>query len=291
MKFCRNCGEQLPDVGASSAETVTGTALPPPDSAHTVAGPAVAPPKPPPEALKTVVGQAVAPPKLPPEAFKTVVAQAVAPPPEAFKTKTGAAVPPSPGNAPSPPHQATRESAGLEDDADATDHSGNRFVYFILALALFGFIAGLAIFFAVYVFSEKPRPAPAVIRTGAELLDASIQRIELCSFRTLPKEPSPFDPQTVANAFPSGIRAVAARISGQPRPDGDYRVVWRQVELPAPLMAQSIQSFAATQQATRLLYQPDGKPLATGAYVVEIQDGDRPLGRAYFTIGLAADQR
>jgi hypothetical protein len=29
-------------------------------------------------------------------------------------------------------------------------------------------------------------------------------------------------------------------------------------------------------------------PLSSGAYLVEIQDGDRPLARAYFTIGLPA---
>ncbi len=299
MKFCRNCGEKLPDP-LSSAPTVAGTPLPPPDLAKTVENPAatpskppeafktvvgqaVTPPKPPREAFKTVVGQAVTPPKPPPEALKTVVGQAITPPkppPEAFKTVVGTAIPTA---AQAPP--ATPVSTEQNPVAD----SGRRFVYLMLTLVALGFLAGLALFVAVYVFGEKPRPAAQAARTGTEILDASITRIELCSFRVLPTEPDTFDFQTTSSAFPSGIRAVAVRVSGRARPDGDYRVVWRRLEMAAPLMAQSIQSLTEKQQAIRLLYQPDGTPLPTGDYLVEIQDGDRPLARAYFTIGLPSN--
>jgi len=282
MKFCRNCGEKLPDP-LSSAPTVAGTALPPLDQAGTVESPAVVPPKPP-EAFKTVVGQAVTPPK-PPEAFKTVAGPAVTlpkPSPDALKTVGGQAVPAAP--APSQPTSPGPVDAGQEPAAD----SGRRFVYLMLTLVALGFLAGLALFFAVYVFGEKPRPAVPAARTGTEFLDASITRIELCSFRVLPTEPDAFDFEAASNAFPAGIRAVAVRVSGRTRPDGDYRVVWRRLETAAPLMAQSIQSLTESQQAVRLLYQPDGMPLPSGTYLVEIQDGDRPLARAYFTIGLPA---
>ncbi len=288
MKFCRNCGEKLPDPLAS-APTVVGTALPPPDMARTVESPAAIPPSPPPEAFKTVVGQAVTPPKPPPETFKTVVGQAVTPPkppPDALKTVMGTSVPAAAVQAQrtSPGPAATEPEPAQEPGAD----SGRRFVYLMLALVALGFLAGLALFFAVYVFGEKPRPAAPAARTGTEFLDASITRIELCSFRVLPTEPDAFDFQTASSAFPAGIRAVAVRVSGRTRPDGDYRVVWRRLETGAPLMAQSIQSLTESQQAIRLLYQPDGMPLSSGAYLVEIQDGDRPLARAYFTIGLPA---
>ncbi|MFQ3582073.1 zinc ribbon domain-containing protein [Chloracidobacterium validum] len=330
MKFCRNCGEKLPENGtpSDSAATVIGTALPPPDSVQTVVNAAVAPPKPPPDALKTVVGQAITPPNPSPDALKTVVGQAVMPPkpsPDALKTVVGQAVtPPKPspdalktvvGQAVTPPTPApealkavggasapsslgeapqavrpTPESTSVAHGEDSADRSGNRFVYFILVLAVLGFLAGLAIFLTVYVFGEKPNPVPAATKIGTEILDSSITRLELCSFRTLPNEPDSFDAQTVANTFPPGIRAVAVRVTGQPPVNGDYRIVWRRLESPAPLMAQSIQSFTDTQQAVRLLYQPDGKPLPAGNYAVEIQDSDRPLARAYFTIGSAANQ-
>ncbi len=257
--------------------------MPPADLAKTVESPAAVPPKPP-EAFKTVVGQAVIPPK-PPEAFKTVAGPAVTPPkpsPDALKTVVGQAVPAA--TAPSQPTSPSPVDAGQEPAAD----SGRRFVYLMLALVALGFLAGLALFFAVYVFGEKPRSAAPAARTGTEFLDASITRIELCGFRVLPTEPDAFDFKAASSAFPAGIRAIAVRVSGRARPDGDYRVVWRRLETAAPLMAQSIQSLTENQQAVRLLYQPDGMPLPAGAYLVEVQDGDRPLARAYFTIGLPA---
>ncbi|MGQ9897615.1 MAG: zinc-ribbon domain-containing protein, partial [Acidobacteriota bacterium] len=52
MKFCRNCGEKLPDV-FSSATTVGEIPLPSPDLMQTVESPVLTPPKPP-EAFKTV---------------------------------------------------------------------------------------------------------------------------------------------------------------------------------------------------------------------------------------------
>ncbi|QUV84484.1 zinc ribbon domain-containing protein [Chloracidobacterium aggregatum] len=305
MKFCRNCGEKLPDPLAS-APTVVGTALPPPDLARTVESPAAIPPSPPPEAFKTVVGQAVTPPKPPPDAFKTVVGQAVTPPkppPDALKTVVGQAVTPPkpppdalktvvgqavPAAAPSQPTSSGPAATEPEPAQELAADSGRRFVYLMLTLVALGFLAGLALFVAVYVFGEKPTPATPAARTGTEFLDASITRIELCSFRVLPTEPDAFDFQAASSAFPAGIRAVAIRVSGRTRPDGDYRVVWRRLETAAPLMAQSIQSLTESQQAVRLLYQPDGMPLSSGAYLVEIQDGDRPLARAYFTIGLPA---
>ncbi len=287
MKFCRNCGEKLPDP-LSSAPTVVGTAIPPPDLARTVESPAAIPPKPPPEAFKTVVGQAITPPKPPPEAFKTVVGQAITPtkpPPDALKTVVSTAVPAAAQAQPTSPNPVPSPAAAEPEPAA---DSGRRFVYLMLTLVALGFLAGLAMFVAVYVFGEKPRPANQGARTGTEILDASITRMELCSFRVLPTEPDTFDFQTTSSAFPAGIRAVAVRVSGRTRPDGDYRVVWRRLETAAPLMAQSIQSLTENQQAVRLLYQPDGMPLPVGAYLVEIQDGDRPLARAYFTIGLPA---
>lgn len=214
-----------------------------------------------------MVGQAVTHPKAPPEAFKTVVGQAV--------SAEAARAQPTPSN----PASETQETQS---------DGGRRFVYLMLALVAFGFLAGVVLFFAVYVFGEKPKSVPLAARTDTELLDTSITRIELCSFRVLPTEPDAFDSQTTGSAFPAGIRVVAVRVSGRTRSDGDYRVVWRRLETAAPLMAQAFQSLTENQQAVRLLYQPDGMPLPAGAYVVEVQDGDRPLARAYFTIGLSA---
>ncbi|MGQ9897614.1 MAG: hypothetical protein ACUVR8_08690, partial [Acidobacteriota bacterium] len=202
-------------------------------------------------------------------------------PPEAFKTVISTAVPAATAQSHSTPSRPVA--------AETASDGGQRFVYLMLVLVAVGFLAGLALFFAVYVFGEKPTPAALAARTDTELLDASITRLELCSFRVLPTEMDTFDAQMTNNAFPAGVRAIAIRISGgRTRPDGDYRVVWRRLETTALLMAQSIQSLAENRQVVRLLYQPDGASLPPGAYLAEVRDGDRPLARAYFTIGLPA---
>lgn len=286
-KFCRNCGEQLPDA-TTTATVETAAQTPPSASAQTVASPIVAPPKPTPDALPTVVGQAVAPVK-PPEAFKTVAATAVPPPkpPESFKTVVSPVVPKvteAAGNS-SPVAIYPPEDGNLSPD----DRSGNRFIRIILILAALGFLAGLAMFLAVYVFGEKPKPA--TVRVGAESLDDSIKRIELCGFWTPPNELNTFAECAGGDAFPGGVRVVALRLTGKLKPDSDCRVIWRKVESPVPLMAQSVHAMTEEQPVVRSLYQPDGKPLPTGAYVAEVRDGERPLARAYFTIGMQDNPR
>lgn len=253
-----------------------------------------------------VVASLVSPLK-PPEAFKTVVEQAVTPlaPPEAFKTVVSPTAPET--TAPffgTPPTVATPPAGEQVETTD--DSSGNRFVYAMLALAVLGFLAGLAMFLAVYVFGEKPNlhspssdatsPAPQTVRTETEILDASIKSIELCGFQTLPSELNPFDSQTIAKAFPAGVRLIAVRIRGKLQKAGDgqtsdYQVIWRRAESPAPLMAQAIQSASENQPIIRLLYWQDGKPLPAGVYVVEVRDGDRLLARDYFTIGVTTSQK
>ena len=284
-KFCRKCGEQLPSA-ETLPDTRAGTGIPSPPvstSAPTVAAPAIPYQKPVLDAFKTVAGQAVAPSK-PPEAFKTVVAPAAPlPPPETFKTTVSPTLPKA--DDPAASSRPGTMPGGREQPAAVADSSGNRFVSVILILAVLGFLAGLTIFFGIYVFGEKPPSATA--RVGVELLDDAINHIELCSFWMPPNEPNPFDNRNIANAFPAGVRAVALRLSGQLPTNSDCRIIWRRVESPVPLMAQAVPALGENQPVIRLLYQPDGQPLPTGAYVAEVQDGDRPLARAYFTVGLS----
>lgn len=273
MKFCRNCGEKLPEA-LPSVPIATGTTLPPPNQISTASSPSV-PFQKPPEAFKTVARQAITPPK-PPGVFRTAVEQPV----PGLQNSTAASTKAT---------EVSLQQGSSANELSKLPDAGNRFIYLMLALVALGFLAGVGLFLAVYVFGEKPKPAVSVARTDTELLDTSITRLELCSFRVLPTDPEAFDGQATTAAFPAGIRAVAIRVSGRTRPDGDYRLIWRRLETSLPLLAQSIQSLSETQQVVRLLYQPDGTPLPNGAYVAEVQDGERPLARAYFTIGLPAN--